>query len=262
MIGGHSEGSRFMDFKYVEDSTPRRLDKWHSPILGQEMPIVTYGHSGRPLLLFPTAAADYLENERFWLVKSIEPQIRAGRIRVFSIDSINRQAWMDKNLPVQEQARRQALYASYVEHEVVPYIRAVSGDRRIATTGASFGGFHAANTLFRRPDLFDATIAMSGFYDLSGDYLKGYMDDNAYFNNPASYLPGMNGQYLELLRHSSINIITGQGAYEAPDASRKIAGILGAKGIPHNLDVWGHDVNHDWPWWRKMLPYYIDKLGW
>ena len=26
------------------------------------------------------------------------------------------------------------------------------------------------------------------------------------------------------------------------------------------LDVWGHDVNHDWVWWRRMLPYYLGEL--
>ena len=51
-------------------------------------------------------------------------------------------------------------------------------------------------------------------------------------------------------------------AYEAPDASRQLSELLHRKGIPHRLDVWGHDVNHDWPWWRKMLPYYIETLGW
>jgi len=254
-----------MDMKYVDDALPRQIDGWTSPILGQHMSIVTYGWRGRPLLLFPTAAADFLENERFFLVKAVEPAIMAGRVRLFSIDSINKQSWMDETLPVREQARRQNLYAQYIEQEVVPYIRAACGDAsvRIATTGASFGGFHAANTLFRRPDLFDTLIAMSGFYDLEPDYLRGYSDENCYFNNPAWYLRGIEGPYLDLLRNQcSLNIITGQGAYEAPEASRTLAGILSEKQIPHTLDVWGQDVNHDWPWWRKMLPYYIDKLGW
>ena len=116
-------------------------------------------------------------------------------MRVFSINSINNQAWMDRNLPVPEQARRQALYSRYVEEEVVPFIRQVcqSPDIRVATSGASFGAFHAANSLFRRPDLFDGVIAMSGFYDLGPDYLHGYGDDNTYFNNPASYLPNLEG---------------------------------------------------------------------
>jgi len=241
----------------------KNVDGWLSPILGQPMPIVSYGHWGHPLLLFPTAAADFLENERFGLVEAVSGAIEAGRVRVFSINSINNQAWMDEILSVAEQARRQMLYAKYVEDEVAPFIRWVIGNdqARIATSGASFGAFHAANTLFRRPDLFDATIAMSGFYDLGPDYFHGYSDDNCFFNNPAWYLPGLSGRELDLLQHaSSINIITGQGAYEAPDASRRLSEILNQKGIPHTLDVWGHDVNHDWPWWRKMLPHYVDRL--
>jgi esterase/lipase superfamily enzyme len=243
----------------------RKTEGWHSQSLGQDMPIVSYGYWGHPLLLFPTAAADYLEYDRFGLVGAIGPAIEAGRVRVFSINSINSQSWMDESLPVPEQARRQALYSQYVEEEVVPYIRSVcqNADIRVATAGASFGAFHSANALFRRPDLFDAVIAMSGFYDLGPDYLKGYSDDNCFFNNPAWYIPGLEGPALHLLQTSSkIHILTGQGAYEAPDASRHLSGILNSKGIPHFLDVWGHDVNHDWPWWLKMLPYSIDKMGW
>jgi esterase/lipase superfamily enzyme len=243
----------------------REITKWHSPILGQEMPIVSYGHWGHPLLLFPTAAADFLENERFGLIGSVGTALDAGRVRVFSIDSINNQAWMDRNLPVQEQARRQALYSRYLEEEVVPFIRHTcqSPDLRIATAGASFGAFHAANTLFRRPDLFDGVIAMSGFYDLEPDYLCGYSDDNAFFNNPAWYLPNLEGQPLHLLQTATqIHILSGQGAYEVPQASRRLAEILDRKGIPYLLDLWGHDVAHDWPWWRKMLPYSVEKMGW
>jgi esterase/lipase superfamily enzyme len=253
-----------MAMQYVDPALPRKIDGWSSPVLELDMPIVVYGDRGKPLLLFPTAAADFLENERFFLVKSVEPAILAGRVRLFSIDSINRHAWMDASLPVPEQARRQNLFSRYVEEEVVPYIRKVCGDdeERIATTGASFGAFHAANALFRRPDLFDTLIAMSGFFDLGPDYLRGYHDDNCYFNNPAWYLQGLEGPYLELLRtRCSIHLVTGQGDYEKPDASRSFAALLAWREIPHNLDLWGHDVSHDWPWWRKMLPYYVERLG-
>jgi esterase/lipase superfamily enzyme len=243
----------------------KNVDGWVSPILGQPMPIVSYGHWGHPLLLFPTAAADFLENERFGLIEAVGGAIEAGRVRVFSINSINNQAWMDESLPVAEQARRQNLYSLYIEQEVVPYVRHVcqSPEIRIATTGASFGAFHAANTLFRRPDLFDGVIAMSGFYDLGPDYLRGYSDDNAYFNNPAWYLPNLAGDPLHLLQTAcDIHILTGQGDYEAPDASRRLSSLLEHKTIPHFLDLWGHDIPHDWPSWRKMLPYAVERMGW
>ena len=39
---------------------------------------MAYGHAGYPLLMFPTAAADYLEYERFYLVDAIKDFIEAG----------------------------------------------------------------------------------------------------------------------------------------------------------------------------------------
>lgn len=253
-----------MPSPFVDPSLSRVIDGWRSPRLGLDMPIVTYGHRGTPLLLFPTAAADFLENERFWLVKAIEPLLLAGRVRLFSIDSINQYAWMDRKLPVREQARRQALYSAYVEEEVAPYIRSVSqdGNARALTTGASFGAFHAANAFFRRPDLFGGTIAMSGFYDLAPSYLDGYSDDNVFYNNPLWYLAGVDGHQLELMQRASrIVIVTGQGEYEAPDASRSLSAMLDRKGIPHWLDLWGYDVRHDWPAWRQMLPYHLGHMN-
>jgi esterase/lipase superfamily enzyme len=252
---------------YVDSNLPRHLFGWYSSRLGLEMPIVSYGYGGHPLLLLPTAQADYLENERFYLIKAIEPYIFAGKIQVFSIDSINRHAWMNSKVPVREAARRHALYAAYIEQEVVPHIRRVNGnpEARLAISGASFGAFHAANQFFRRPDLFDTLIAMSGFYDLEPDYTEGYMDDNLYFNNPISYLGNMGeGPTLDRLRHdTAIHIISGQGNYEAPHCSKKLSTLLWNKGIGNNLDLWGHDVPHDWPSWRDMLPYYIgNRLGW
>src|SRR5712691_6185203 len=109
--------------QYVDPSLPRHIDGWRSPALDMDMPIVSYGHWGHPLLLFPTAAADFLENERFGLIEAAAGPIAAGRVRVFSINSINNQAWMESSLPVAEQARRQNLYSLYLENEVVPYIR-------------------------------------------------------------------------------------------------------------------------------------------
>ena len=44
------------------DLHSRVIEGWHSPSLGQDMPIVSYGHWGHPILLFPTAAADFLEH--------------------------------------------------------------------------------------------------------------------------------------------------------------------------------------------------------
>jgi esterase/lipase superfamily enzyme len=237
----------------------RVIDAWYSPSLNRQMEIVTYGHFGFPLLLFPTAAADFLEYERFYLIDAMREPIEAGHVKVFSINSINRDSWLNKQVHPHDKGVRQAQYNEYISREVVPYIwNSCRGRTGIITAGASLGAFHCANQLFRRPDLFDGMIAMSGSYDIRGYFEGDYYDDNVYFNNPVDYLPNLDGHDLWLLKQKRhIHIVTGQGNYENPDASRRLAGILYNKGIPFELDVWGYDMPHDWPTWRDMMRYYL-----
>lgn len=239
----------------------REIQTWWSPRLNKDMEIVAYGHFGFALLLFPTAAADFLEYERFHLINAIKPHIESGKCKVYSINSINRESWLNNQMPGRAKAIRHQQFNGYVAEEVVPFIKndCGGGDVPIITAGASLGALHALNTLFRRPDLFAGTIAMSGSYDLS-DYTKGYYDEDVYFNSPADYVSNMEDEgLLSKLREKKILILSGQGNYENPDASRRFSGILHAKGIPHELDLWGFDMPHDWPTWRAMLPYVIDQ---
>jgi len=241
----------------------RRTTAWFSPNLNMEMPLVAYGHAGYPLLMLPTAAADYLEYERFHLVDAIRPHIESGRVRAYSINSVNRYSLLNQQMPPHLKAELLTRFDRYIVDEVLPAIRTDTrqADARPLTTGASLGAFLAANAYFKHPDQVRGVIAMSGSYDVRS-YLKDFYDDNVYFNNPADYLPNLNdNHHLPLLqRADAIFIMSGQGAYEAPERSRHLSDILNSKGIPHTLDLWGQDVNHDWPWWRRMLPYALDKL--
>ena len=105
---------------------------------------------------------------------------------------------------------------------------------------------------------------MSGFYDLSPSFTKGCSDDKYLLQQPELVRPQDHrlAHARSIKHHSQIHILSGQGAYEAPDASRRFSRILWEKGIWHNLDLWGHDMPHDWPTWRKMLDHYVDaRLG-
>ena len=237
----------------------RFIDGWHSPRLNKHMEIVTYGHYGFPLLMFPTAAADYLEYERFYVIDSIKDEIEAGKVKVFSINSINRESWMNKNMHPHDRAIRQQQYNGYITEEVAPYIwNSCNGRLGIITTGASLGGYHCANQLLRRPDLFDGMIAMSGNFDIA-NFTDGYYDENVYFNDIFAYLPRLgDDHFLPMLRQKKhIHIVSGQGNYEMPDASRRMSQALWDKGIPNELDLWGFDMPHDWPTWRAMMKYYL-----
>lgn len=129
------------------------------------------------------------------------------------------------------------------------------------------GAYHAANFFFRHPDVFDSVISLSGLYHLR-DFVGDYMDSDVYFNSPLAYLPELSDPwFLNQYRQSQIIICVGQGAWEDEMLAdtRALQHILESKSIPCWIDIWGTDVNHDWPWWRKMMPYYLGHLnlpGW
>jgi esterase/lipase superfamily enzyme len=225
------------------------------------MEMAVYGYCGFALLMFPTAAADFLEYERFNLIDSIGRFLGEGKIKAFSINSVNNESWLNNNMHPADKAIRHQQYNRYVVEEVVPFIHNhCKGLVPIINTGASLGALHAINSFLRRPDIFSGAIAMSGTYDLKY-YSKGYFDENVYFNSPVEYLPNWNDEnMLEKMRKGKIIIASGQGPYEDPGASIRLSEILNSKGIRHWLDLWGDDIRHDWPTWRQMLPYFLSRF--
>ncbi|MDB5247718.1 MAG: esterase [Segetibacter sp.] len=237
----------------------REITSWYSPALNKEMPVASYGHYGFAVLLIPTAGADYLEYERFQLIQTLEPMINDGKFRVFSIDSINKESWMNYQMEGAHRAIRHNQFNQYVFNEVVPFIRnATSQETLIYTCGASLGAFHSMNLFLKRPDILNGVIAMSGVYDLT-EYTRGYWDEQVYYNSPIHYIPNLTDTfYLDKIRASHhIHVYTGSGEYEDPDANRRFTTVLYDKGIWCDLQIWGQDMRHDWPTWRSMLPYIL-----
>ncbi|MCB9639365.1 MAG: esterase family protein [Myxococcales bacterium] len=236
---------------------------WRSPRLDQKMAMRVYGHYGRPLLVFPTSGGRYFEYEDFGMIEAIRPFIEEGRIKVFAVDSVDRQSWLDRKIQPAEKARRHELYDQYIAKEVIPFIHAhCHGPQPILTTGCSLGAYHAANFFFRYPKLFNGTIALSGVYRAAFS-VGDYMDGNVYFNSPIDYLARLNDpQYLEAYRHAKIVLCVGLGAWEERMIrdTRIMQSILQQKHIPAIIDYWGHDVEHHWFWWRQQMPYFLGRI--
>ena len=57
-------------------------------------------------------------------------------------------------------------------------------------------------------------------------------------------------------------VCTGRGDWEAEalEGTRTLAAILRDKDIGAWIDFWGHDVNHDWPWWYRQMNYFLGRL--
>ena len=135
---------------------------------------------------------------------------------------------------------------------------------RILLGGASVGAGHAVNFYLRRPDLFNGTIALSGIYNAS-EFFGSYMDDLVYRNSPCDYMRNFPADhpYKELYAKADKFIMCcGQGAWEdiLLASTKELQGILESKGIHPWVDIWGTDVSHDWPWWRKQWPYFLEKI--
>ena len=242
--------------------------KHYSSHLGRDMEFKTYGHGGKPVLFIPCQGGRFYDFENFKMLDTWAKWIEEGRCTVYSIDSIDDIAWGAQGMDGRSRIENHEKWYRYVTEEMVPTIRHLSGlqngfDQPIMTFGASMGAMHAANLFFRRPDLFDRVFAISGLYD--SEYCFGsYMDDLVYNNCPVYFLANMpwDHPYMELYAQRKILIVVGQGAWEEPllESTRRLDTVLRAKGIPARVEYWGHDVNHDWPWWFKMVEYYVPQL--
>lgn len=235
--------------------------KWYSPNIGHDMQMRVFGHYGRPLLVFPCAGGSFHEFEDFGMLELVKDQVNAGLLKIFCVDSLDNESILKKDGHIGDNIFRHEAYDKYIIHEVVPFIKNhCHGDWKIALTGNSMGAFHSVNFLLRHPDVFDACIALAGVFSLK-HVVGDYWDQNVYYNSPIDYLPGMNDQwFLDNIRQAKIIICSGQGAWEYPEDAKRMKHIFDEKGIPAWVDMWGNDVNHDWPWWKVMLPYFLPHI--
>lgn len=237
--------------------------KFWSQSLNQDMELKVYGQAGKPVIVFPAQGGRFFEFEDFGMIEAVNWFIEQGLYQFYTVDSIDGQSWANWPASPGDRARRHQHYDEYITMEVVPFIKErVGQDQLFLSTGVSMGGYHSANFFFRHPDIFDSLISLSGLFQLSM-FIGDYVDENVYFNSPLLYLPGLNDPwYLEKYRRSHIIICSGQGPWEDKmvDDILVLQNILQEKKVPAWIDLWGNDVNHDWPWWRKQLPYFLSKL--
>ena len=236
-------------------------ERWHSDRLDYSIGVARWGHYGTPVLVFPTAGGDAEEIERQGLVAACWPLIEAGRVKLYSCDSVAGFAMVAK---AGSPTYRMWLFNQFhdcVVNEIVPAIRADLGghDAPIVTTGASIGAFNAVAALCRYPDVFRAAIGMSGTYRLQR-FFDGQFTDDLYYASPITFVPGLQGEQLDTLRSRFVLLAAGQGEYEDIGESWAMADVLGRAGVPNRVDAWGHEWTHDWPTWHQMLPRYLDEL--
>jgi esterase/lipase superfamily enzyme len=208
----------------------------HAPAIGGEGNVVIHGHYGRPVLVFPSEGGSAWDYESNGMVAAVGELIAAGRVKLYCVDAFDSgERWR---------------YEPWIIDQVVPFIHHdLGGPQDILATGSSMGAFHAANFVLRRADLIPAAICLSGNYDF------GVTDEVSSFH----------GDHLEWIRsRASLLLVCGQGMWEdttgALESTKRLAWLLGEKGIRHELDLWGHDVPHDWPSWRAQIAHHLPRF--
>jgi esterase/lipase superfamily enzyme len=226
--------------------------------------IVQYGHWGRPVLAFAAEGGSAYDFADRGMVDAVGGLIADGRIKLYCVDSDDHASWSATDLPLEERARRYGGYEAWILDRVLPIVHAETGGDVIAV-GVSLGAFHALNFALKHADAFPLAICLSGNYDPSSWHGWGERGEAVYFNNPIDYVPNLHGDHLDWLRSRlSVLLVCGQGQWEdttgALASTRHMAGLLGDKGIAVELDLWGHDVPHDWPSWRAQLAHHLPRF--
>jgi esterase/lipase superfamily enzyme len=236
----------------------------YSPAIGAAGSVVSYGHYGRAVLAFGAEQGRAWDWQDQGMIDAVGGLLEAGRIKLYCVDSFDSASWSNQSAPLEERARQHGRYESWILEQVVPFIHADTGGE-IITTGISLGAFHAVNFALKRADLFPVAIGMSGNYDPAAWNGWGERGEQTYFNNPIDYVEHLGGDHLDWLRgRVSLLLVCGQGMWEdstgALESSKRLAGLLGAKGIRYELDLWGHDVAHDWPSWRAQIAHHLPRF--
>ncbi|MBD0292552.1 MAG: hypothetical protein ICV70_03115 [Jiangellaceae bacterium] len=237
------------------------VERWYSHRLEHEISVARWGHFGTPVLVFPTAGGDAEEIERRHIIAVCGQLLGAGRVKIYSCDSVAGQAMVTRTGPPAYRMWLLNQFHQTVRDEVVPAIRAdlAGADQPIVAAGASIGAFNALAVLCRYPDTFRAAVGMSGTYRIER-FFEGEFTDDLYYSSPVHFLPDLDGPVLSTLRNRFALLASGEGAWEDIGESWHAAAILGSKGIPNRVDSWGPEWEHEWTTWVRMLPQYLDEL--
>jgi esterase/lipase superfamily enzyme len=228
---------------------------WTSTRLSAPARVTRWGHFGTPILLFGSAGGDFEEVERFHLIGALGELIKAGRIKVFSVDGLAARAWLRGTHSPEHCAHVQGLFDAYIDTEVVPLIRrdCQSDTIEVIAAGAALGAYNAVSALRRMPGVFRVAVGLSGVYDPSKYLTSGF--------TPALRAVSLEGlgesPDLERMRSRFVVLATGEGDYETPADSRRMASALESARVPARLDMWGPAFAHSWSTWHAMLPRYL-----
>ena len=239
----------------------RELVSRYSENLDRYMDLVVYGEGGYPVIVFPTQDSPCTNWEDFGMIDTLDDYIGSGMLQLLCVSNVDKDSWSAADRDKAERADLVEAYYRYVADELCPLVHELSGraDRPLLA-GCSMGATHAVVFALRRPDLFQGCIALSGVYDAKF-FFDGWMNETLYASSPVDFLPNMASDhpYIDIYNKRQLVLCVGRGAWE--DDGVRTQHVLDDSfrrlGISAWCDFWGTDVNHDWPWWKKQIRYFL-----
>lgn len=226
--------------------------KFYSTELEQDFELLTFGHSGMPLILFPTSLGRYYDNKDNGLIQALGGEIESGKIKVYCPDGLDHEIWYDEEKTCGEKLNRYLQYERTIIKDVINFSLYETGVPRVALAGCSLGAYYACNIAFKQQQLVEQVYLLSGTFDV-GEFLDDFYNDDVYFNSPLHFLPNSSDPW----KYNHMKIVIGAGGKDfALDESKALSGILSGKGVEHKLEIW-NDADHHWYWWNQMLPSFI-----
>ena len=202
------------------------------------------------------------------MVGAVGELIEAGRVKLYCVDSLRRaQSWSAHDLPMEERARRHGRYESWIVDQVVPFIRADSGGAgEIATTGCSHGRVPRAELRAEAGRPVPARDVPVRQLRPGEPGTAGASAATRRTSTTRSTTWHTCGDHLDWLRSRlSVLLVVRAGPV---GGHHRLAGVHQArwpacwpgKGLRAELDLWGHDVPHDWPSWRAQFAHHLPRF--
>ena len=244
--------------------------KEYSHNLNRDMEFKVYGHAGLPMVVFPCQDGKFFDFESRGMMETVKDHLEQGRLQMFCVSSIDEETWSKADGEHHGRILWHEQWFKYICDEFMPRLHQIHAEHdpnpyygKVILTGASMGGYHSVNFYLRRPDLFGGCLSLSGLFH-AGYFFQGYNDIDVYYNSPVDYMPQMPYDHplVDQFRQGRIVICCGQGAWEDEllASTKVLREVCESKGINVWVDIWGHDVNHDWDWWYTQVEYFLPHL--
>lgn len=235
--------------------------KIHSKVLSRDTEYCVFGTGGKICFVFPEQNGRFFDFKNFGLLNAVSSWVENEQVKLICVDSIDKETWSDETGNPRKRIELQECWYHHIVDELYPIY--VKDNKKAMVCGCSMGGLHSSIFFFRRPDLFDTMLSLSGLYS-SKMFFYEYIDDLVYDNSPSLFLQNMPLNHPWIKLYSEGKIIACAGQHESEKdllaETKELDKVLSSKNIPHWCDYWGFDVSHDWIWWKKQFEYFFGYI--